>query len=267
MCQLLGVSVSQPIRLRFAWEQFARRGSGDGGNPDGWGIAYYDDRDVLLLREPRPAADSPLVRFLGTAAPYSRCIISHVRRATGGDNILANTQPFVRYLHGQAHVFAHNGHLENPDFGVAASRRPAVGDTDSELLFTYLLSRLEPLWRELPAAGVPALTARLDALTEVAGLARQFGAANFIYSDGVTLFAHAHRHTVPGEAISNMPGLYVLERDAGKTGDNVPCEGISCDGAAGAQVVVATSPLDQQHWEALAAGEIVCFENGQRLNR
>lgn len=265
MCQLLGVSVSEPIRLRFAWEQFARRGSSDGGNPDGWGIAYYEDRDVLLLREPRPAADSPLVHFLGAAAPYSRCIISHIRRATGGENVLANTQPFVRYRHGRAHVFAHNGYLDAPDFAVPEGALPAVGDTDSELLFAYLLSRLEPLWRETPTAEVPSLSARLEVLTEIAGLARQFGAANFIYCDGVTLFAHAHRHTVPGEAISDLPGLYVLERDSGVAGDDSPCEGISCDGGSGAQAVVATKPLDHQHWKALTAGEIACFENGQRI--
>ena len=265
MCQLLGVSVEQPIRLRFAWEQFARRGSSDGGNPDGWGIAYYEERDVLLLREPRPAADSPLVRFLGTAAPYSRCIISHVRRATGGENILANTQPFVRYLHGRAHVFAHNGYLDNPDFAAPADALATVGNTDSELLFAYLMSRLEPLWRETPPADVPALAARLDVLDEVAELARQFGAANFIYSDGATLFSHAHRHTVPGEAISDLPGLYVLERDTGEAGDDSPCEGISCDGDGGAQAVIATIPLDDQHWKAMGAGEIACFENGLRV--
>ena len=109
MCQLLGLSSSDPIRLSFSWESFVQQGSAAQGNPDGWGVAYFDGADVALLREPSPAAQSPMVRFLNSHAPRSNLIISHVRRATHGDRNLANTQPFQRVLGGRAHVFAHNG--------------------------------------------------------------------------------------------------------------------------------------------------------------
>jgi DNA-binding transcriptional LysR family regulator len=35
MCELLGVSVEQPIRLRFGWEDFVQHGSHRAGNPEG----------------------------------------------------------------------------------------------------------------------------------------------------------------------------------------------------------------------------------------
>jgi len=262
MCQLFGISVSDPIRLRFGWEEFARRGSEDGGNPDGWGVAYFDDREVLLLREPRPAADSPLVRFLARDAVASNFIISHLRRATEGDLTLQNTQPFVRYMAKRAHAFAHNGHVPDIRLPSVNSCMLPVGDTDSERLFAVLLSRLEPLWK---SAVTPALKDRLGVVEEVAAVARDSGAANFIYCDGVTMFVHGHRHTMPGQAVSTDPGLYVLERQGSGSEFEAPCKGIGCDDNIGRQCVAATIPLDDQGWVPLGAGEIACVEQGRRI--
>lgn len=154
MCQLLGLSSSDPIRLTFSWESFAMRGSQQGGNPDGWGVAYYEGVDAMLLREPTPAATSSIVQFLDSHAPRSDLIISHVRRATLGDLKLANTQPFQRVLGGHTHVFAHNGFVPPVKMSATSSWLTPLGETDSELLFCRLLSDLEPLWS---SGGIPAL--------------------------------------------------------------------------------------------------------------
>ena len=122
------------------------RGSEALGNPDGWGVAHADGHDVHLVREPSPAADSPFVSFLGFYGPPSTTLVSHIRRATAGDRILANTQPFVRRLGGQTHVFAHNGHIPSLQAPTTSWLR-ALGTTDSEKMFCILLDRLEPLWR------------------------------------------------------------------------------------------------------------------------
>ena len=143
------------------------RGSQQGGNPDGWGVAYYEGVDVLLLREPAPAAESPMVQFLDRHAPRSELIISHVRRATYGDRKLANTQPFQRVLGGRTHVFAHNGF-------VPPARMPATS------------SWLKP-------------------------------------------------------------------------------QGLRTEGSCSYQTLVATLPLPKHKWEPLQAGEIACFERGQRI--
>ena len=262
MCELLGVCVEHPVRLRLGWEEFALRASHTDSNPDGWGVAYGAHRDVLLLREPGPAAESPMVKFLARHAPVSKLIISHVRRATTGALTLENTQPFVRYLAGRAHVFAHNGYV--PDIKIPtgnACLRP-VGETDSERLFALLLTDMEPLWRN----GTPPLSERLSAVEHFARRLRERGALNFLYGDGETLFAHGHRHTVPGETITDDPGLYVLERHAvDGGGGNTPCRGLACDGGKGFQAIVATMQLDDQPWMPLACGEIACFEQGRRV--
>jgi len=262
MCELLGVCVEQPVRLSLGWEEFALHGSRRAGNPDGWGVAYFAHRDVLLLREPGPTAESPMVKFLADHAPASRQIISHVRRATKGGRSLENTQPFVHRLAGRAHVFAHNGHVADTELPAGSPFLRPLGETDSERLFALLLADIEALWRRR----TPPLADRLSVVERFAGRQREHGALNFLYCDGETLFAHGHRHTIPGEAISSDPGLYVLERDAGDgDGFDASCIGIACDEGKGLQAVVATVPLDDQPWTPLAHGEIACFEQGRRV--
>ena len=75
MCQLLGLSASDPVRLTFNWESFVVRGSWDGGNPDGWGVAYFNDADAQIFREPVPAAEGPMVQFLARHAPLSTTVV------------------------------------------------------------------------------------------------------------------------------------------------------------------------------------------------
>jgi predicted glutamine amidotransferase len=260
MCELLGVCVEQPVRLRLRWEEFALHGSCQGGNPDGWGVAYFAHRDALLMREPKPAAASAMVKFLANHAPASRKIISHIRRATMGECILENTQPFIRYLAGRAHVFAHNGHVADVEAPEGRAFLYPTGDTDSERLFLQLLCAVEELWQ----GGIPSLADRFSVIESFARSMRERGAINFLYCDGETLFAHGHRHTVPGESISSDPGLYVLERDAGDSAGS-GCFGLSCDDAEGCQAIIATVPLDDQNWTPLLHGELACFEFGRRI--
>ncbi len=261
MCQLLGVSTSEPVNLSFSWKRFAKRGSAELGNPDGWGVAYIEDNDALILREPSPAANSPLVHFLGEQGPACHTVISHVRRATRGSNKLCNTQPFRRTLGGRVHVFAHNGHIVDVDYPFESGWLTPVGDTDSERIFSLLLQRLEPLWK---TTQVPSIDERTLILREFAEEMRVKGAANFLYSDGITLFAHAHRKTLPGHEISTDPGLYVLQCEHEHVVKNEPlCEGLLDAECYGKHVLIATVPLDQQNWRPMYAGELLRIEKGQ----
>lgn len=261
MCQLMGISASAPLNLRFSWHSFAMRGSAVSGNPDGWGVAYLYDTDAQLIREPAPAVRSPLVAFLESHGPSSDLVVSHVRHARVGSRKLANTQPFVRCLGGRAHVFAHNGYVSLPaPEGGPAWLRP-LGETDSEVLFCQLLERLEPLWSD---SVTPSLEARNEVVTEFARSMAALGALNFLYSDGLTLFAHSHRRTIPGAEISTDPGLFVLRRDRIAPGfEPGLCEGLSHEGECKSAVLIASVPLDDQPWVPMGSGEILRLESGK----
>lgn len=266
MCQLFAISTSHPIQVNFCWESFITRGSPQVGNPDGWGVSHYQENDATVYREPSPAFQSPLVEFLRHQSPKSHLVISHVRRASQGKVHLKNTQPFSRTLAGKVHIFAHNGFVSNTANKAATSNclKP-IGDTDSERLFCRLLQRLESVWQ---GDTVPSLEIRSRIIQNFADEMRPFGATNFIYSDSITLFAHAHRETVAGEGISQDPGLYVLpisdchdkcsELNAEEQNDS----GVIFSGSCQSQALVATGPLDKRDWRPMKEGELLRIENG-----
>ena len=105
MCELLALSSSLPARLNFSLHTLASHGRDGGTTQDGWGVAFYQGDDVALFREPTAAGDSALVRFLESKGPTTDLAISHIRHATRGSLILANTQPFTQsvYCIGQTH--------------------------------------------------------------------------------------------------------------------------------------------------------------------
>lgn len=113
---------------------------------DGWGVAYYRNRQPLVLRGIEPAYQDPRYRDACVAA-RSTTVMAHVRRASKGILKLENCHPFTR----GKWVFAHNGTLTALEAlrarlyreTKAASRRLIRGDTDSELIFHWLLDSLE----------------------------------------------------------------------------------------------------------------------------
>ena len=55
MCELFGLSSSAPVGMTYALHEFATHGGLIHKNKSGWGIAYRQDRDAILIKEPSPA--------------------------------------------------------------------------------------------------------------------------------------------------------------------------------------------------------------------
>lgn len=266
MCELFGVSASAPVHLTYSLHEFARHGGQLHPNKSGWGIAYHEGRDALLIKEPEPAADSPWVRFIESQPLRSDCIIAHVRYATAGEPSFANTHPFVRELGGHAHFFAHNGGLEGvwDALPVGSSPFRPVGETDSEHAFCVLLGRLAPLWRD--AEDIPPLQARLDVVADTASALRRLGPANFLYSDGDVLFVHSHRRhwdrdggftepLPPGLSIGSLDDLLVKGLHV-----KLPHPEVSA-------LYVASVPLTAEGWRPLPEGCVVALRGGEEVAR
>ena len=253
-----------PANVRFSLEEFSRRGGLAGANKDGWGIAWYVDEDVRLLKEPEPAADSACVRFVQEHPFVTTTTVAHVRKATRGAVVLKNCQPFARELGGQMHVFAHNGDLDPAPLRARfalANFRP-LGDTDSERAFCALLERLRATWLR---GGIPTLEERARILGEVAAELRLFGPANFVYSDGDALFVHGHkRNHGDGEQLK-PPGLHVLCRRCAGEAAGVIADGLSVASDDEQEVVLAASvPLTSEPgWRALGEGELLVAQRGR----
>jgi glutamine amidotransferase len=140
----------------------------------------------------------------------------------------------------------------------ATRRFQRVGDTDSEHAFCALLARLAPVWEH----GTPTVDERLDALTMFARDLRDLGPANFVYSDGDAVFAHAHRRRNDAGEI-RPPGLHLLCRHCAAAEDGVPLAGLSMPEAPQDIALIASVPLSAEAWTPLAEGTLVVLREGR----
>lgn len=265
MCELLAMSARFPTTIHLSLDELARHGGGTGPHRDGWGLGFVQGHDALVVREPDAASGSPWISFLQHKNPRSALVLAHIRRATQGPRALCNTQPFSRELGGRAHLFAHNGMLpgieDDPRFRTRRFRR--IGETDSEQAFVALMERLARRWED----GVPSLDDRLAEIVPFAADLRALGPANFLYTDGDAIFAHAHeRRAEDGEI--KPPGLHVLCRTCDASADGAALHGVEIAHEARQEVaLLASVPLSAERWEPLAEGEIVVLREGRIVDR
>lgn len=127
-------------------------------HPDGWGVAYYLDDVPHVIKSVESAVSDSLFKRVGGLVA-SETVLAHLRKATLGKVNVVNTHPFQ---YGRW-IFAHNGNIK--DFSKHRDKIFAIidpslskyvlGESDSELLFFCLLSKIKNLI-PLDAVDIPA---------------------------------------------------------------------------------------------------------------
>ncbi len=144
MCRLL--ITNQPGRAlletfrELSWKGQVPFGA-QKGHLDGWGLAWYGDRDTPSLRkEASDPRSYSFARAIETAvAENPKLLLAHLRKASPGIPIhVGNSQPFVQ----GAWSFIHNGTVQETS-RLPLQRYQAKGTSDSERVFLYLLEALE----------------------------------------------------------------------------------------------------------------------------
>jgi predicted glutamine amidotransferase len=269
MCELLAMSSQRPATVNLALGIFARHGGGDGPDKDGWGISYFEDGDVRLIKDAAPAFASPWIGFVEGMSLRSQLVFAHIRRATNGVVALRNTHPFMRELGGQPHVFAHNGAF--PSIFSAAEfalgRFHPLGDTDSEWAFCALLERLAVARQ---AAERPlTLERRIEIVGDFAARLRREGMANFLYSDGEYAFLHGdRRHHQQLGGPTSAPGLhFIIQHDADAGQPFAGQGGVTVDEVNHPVFLAASVPLTREEWTPLSQGELLVVCDGEIVSR
>ncbi len=229
MCRMVGVVAERPVSLRALLDETPRNlASLSLEHPDGWGVASVSRDGWAVERGLDCAARSARWREVVQKAE-APLAIAHVRRRTVGPVALENTHPFRR----GRFVFAHNGTIEDTASLVTTTRREhlaaTAGDTDSERLFAFILSRIEDA-RDVQA-GLAVAVRSLSRLGRRAS-------ATFLLSDGVRLFAYRQGRS-----------LYALARDRGTRTSSV---------------CVASEPLTDEPWLEVPEGTLVAIEATSR---
>ena len=251
MCELMGLSFAQPISADFSIREFAGRGT---ENADGWGLAWYPDRAVAVVKEPVRWGQTAYTTFLENyPALRSSLYIAHVRRRTiGAEPTYADTHPFTRELNGREYCFAHNGTLRGGILALPLGRYWPVGITDSERAFCYLLETIarqaEPLRSE---EAWHALQKELTQLNE-------FGQLNCLLSDGERLFCY---HDQGGYKGLTFRKVQLRDGETRRFEDGEVQIDLA-EGAVNHGFVVATNPLSRHGWQRFLPGELIVLEKG-----
>ena len=80
MCELFGMSSNQPLDLTASLILFGKRGGETADNPDGWGLAYLENKTWQLHKAPEAAAQNPHFAALAETI-HTNLMIAHVRKA------------------------------------------------------------------------------------------------------------------------------------------------------------------------------------------
>jgi glutamine amidotransferase len=103
-------------------------------------------------------------------------------------------------------------------------------------------------------------------VSSFAAALRPHGPANFLYADGEVLFAHGHRRLQPDGRIA-PPGLHWLQRSCAQADETLQAAGLSVAGGYEQVLLLASVPLSDEPWQALAEGETVAVQGGALLAR
>jgi glutamine amidotransferase len=255
MCRLLGIASSEPTDFKIVLREAPRSLAAlSREHRDGWGIAVYDGHGAGWQIEKGVACASEDERFHRLAVgSQGEVLVSHVRQKTVGETSLANTHPFAR----GPWVFAHNGTVKDVAWlrGQTSHVRLAEvrGETDSEVLFAWLLTWLD-------RAGVvdaPASPETDRALREAVRAAREragFGAYNFLLSNGTTLYAHRFGRTM--HLLERGPHDHVRQRRRSRDGMVVETPWSQRRSA----VFVASEKMTDEPWQPIEDGILLRIE-------
>lgn len=239
MCRMLGVVSTQPRVFALLLEQAPHNMALlSEKHPDGWGIALSKAKALWSVHKSiLRALDDPEFHQFATSA-LGEIVIVHVRQKTRGRIRLENTHPFEA----TPWVFTHNGtvgNVGNIDAYISPSRRVAIrGETDSERLFAFLLTRLDSVSNANGSMRAQVDRVLRDATQQLRSVP-DLGTASFLLSDGEVLYAH--RLGAP---------LYLLERSRTREHFCSECDHNPC-------IAVTTEPLTDEHWVPLQDGDLV----------
>jgi glutamine amidotransferase len=232
MCELLGVSCQTPDRASKSLTSFQELSR---GNPDGWGLAYYQDGHVIVEKEAKKAVSSQKFTNL-IQNVKSNIIIAHLRLATRGEVCTNNCHPFPRSSFNRDWVFAHNGTIRN-----ISHHQFSQGTTDSEQVFHKMIDDIETYMHQSQFHGLyPGIKQSIKNLFETYSRNITF---NFLLSDGSVLYAFNHYPGTP---------LYIASREKDY----------------GGAIVISTEKLhsrDYSEWKQLPKDRVILIADGRVL--
>jgi len=257
MCRLFGLHADRRVVTATFWlleapdnlvEQSKR-------NPDGTGLGVFEgDGKPHLYKQPIAAWQD--IQFATEAHELTgTTFIAHIRYSTGAPLAVRNTHPFLQ----DDRIFAHNGVVGALDVVDARLRALGVddlvqGETDSERIFALITACVREHDGDVGAGIVGAVGWLADTVP--------IFAVNILLSTATDLWALRYPETNE---------LYLLDRrDVDDTRLRMGSDRITAHSeqlTSDASVLFASEPMDDDHWQLLAPGELVHVDADLQIDR
>lgn len=255
MCRLLGIVSSQPVAYRLYLREAPRSLAHlSEEHPDGWGAAIFDPVQKWSMYKRAACARKDEAFHDLAVASRGVLLVAHIRQRTIGPTSIDNTHPFMS----GAWVFAHNGTIKDTTHLRRATSkeraRQIIGDTDSEQLFAFLLTRLDEAGLSKSAVSEATDEVIAEAVRELHTIA-DLGAYNFLLASGDSIYVHRFGRS-----------LFLLEQDAAhggamrhsqETGQDVEFPE-SC-----AAIFVASEAMTDEDWREIPDGMLLRLQRGR----
>jgi glutamine amidotransferase len=250
------MSFDTPLAAEITIREFASRSH---DNPDGWGLAWYPDQSVAIIKEALAWQSSKHTIFLESYPELrSKIYIGHVRhRTVGGAVTHADTHPFVRELNGREYCFAHNGTITDLKREFPLTRFLPLGTTDSEHIFCYLLDEIANGHADLQSQET------WSWLHEKLRLMNLHGRMNILLSDGRSLFCYRDVNGHKGLTWRPFPGY---DPQPGRLEDQEVKIDLH-EAPVNFGAAIATAPLSGDGWQSVGTGELLVFQDGRLVYR
>ena len=91
MCELFAMSSRGPATVTLSLSILAEHGGKTSKHKDGWGIAFYDEKDARIIKDTASASQSQWVQFVGKGVEFADGLAWWVLRLCNpAGQILAN---------------------------------------------------------------------------------------------------------------------------------------------------------------------------------
>lgn len=230
MCELFAVTSDHNIELNWFLKNFFDHSS---EHPNGWGLAFFDEGNISVEKEPVRAKDSYYLRHRLTDEIRSSRMMAHIRRATVGDVNFNNTHPFTaKDDSGRKWTLMHNGTIFESE-ELKHYQCLQKGTTDSERILLYIVDRMNSLYRENDGSDDPAL--RFWLMDEIVQELSPQNKINLVIFDGEYFYIHKNEEGT----------LFKLEKKG--------------------SVIFSTRPLTTGPWEEIPRNQLFVYKDGNKV--
>ena len=199
MCELFGITANRKVNINRWLDTFFSHAE---NHPNGWGLAFFDDGNVLVEKEPLQASKSYYLKSRLKEKIETSSFLAHIRRATIGDDSYSNSHPFVATDNrGRTWTLIHNGTIfDAPE--LSFYRHYQKGSTDSERILLYLIDNINKLNDQNPNAGQKERFALVEKITKELSPENKL---NLIIYDNEYLYVH--KNAAGTLYVNEQPGV------------------------------------------------------------